>query len=205
MSERLRTKLLRACQTVRLFDIDLRMKRLTTLLGLSAPLLLLFVFAGQTQAQLSLSAGQSYTLTFSSLDHHPGDSNPFYNIGLGLYFDSQDEFDPSDRFQLKFYEQVGQSPVLTEDSKYFYHGSSIDSWGYANPNVPHLWDDLAGAVELDVLSGSVILTSVVPEKLVSGSDYFTSFAVVPEPASLGLVCFGLVALGLFGHRRIVRQ
>jgi len=77
-----------------------------------------------------------------------------------------------------------------EDTSFFYLPSPTTSLGYGNPNHPDLWLDLDGAVEIEMISGSVILTAVAPQKAVPGAVYWTKFDVVPEPSAMALLVLG---------------
>jgi uncharacterized protein YjbI with pentapeptide repeats len=69
---------------------------------------------------------------------------------------------------------------------------------------------ISGGGRTEVLTGSLSVTSIVQDSLIIGgmssgvSSANTSASVVPEPGTIWLLAFALIAWGMFGRRRLTR-
>jgi hypothetical protein len=159
-------------------------------------------FAGVSRAQLTLSAGESYTYQFDTLPFFgegyrgappPGNGYATFNSTAG----SQD---PGDAFRVDIFENsTSETPLATANG-----GSTVTADATGG------WQDLQGFARVTVTSGTLTFDTLTlgvfrPTPGIPGEfDLYNSVVQVPEPG--GIALWSCVLLGvIYSLRQIKRQ
>ena len=154
-------------------------------------------------AGLILNAGQSFELEFSSISSTaPFSDDPFgyagFNVGTGII-----ESDFSVLFSV--FEDNTSQPALQSGT---FDGTTIPpamitGGGYLTSVALAPWQDLQGIFKVEVISGTIELSSFDASTVIGGQYYEQSYAV-PEPNSVALLFTGVGVLYL-RRKRISNQ
>ena len=149
----------------------------------------LFLSCGGVSAEgLRLSTGQSFTYQFSSLPILQG--APVSPTGAFRFSLGDDILDPGEVVRTRMFEGNTSGRVIREDQ----WGDLLDPWpnpvGMLISGAEGAWQDLHGAVQVTMLSGSIGLSTLRLD-VIDSSYHYQQVVVIPEPSALTL--FGLFA------------
>jgi hypothetical protein len=153
---------------------------------------------GAAQAQLTLSAGESYTYSFDSLPYF-GDVNGAYpptGINFATFSTVAGSQDPGDAYLLEIFENsTSETPLAMNTGA-----------GTVTAQATGGWHDLQGFARVTVTSGTLTFDNLQvgvyrPTGAPSEYEFYNSGVVqVPEPSTLAL--WGCALAGMFiGLRR----
>ena len=158
-------------------------------------------FGGVAHAQLTLSAGESYTYQFDTLPFFGEGYQGFPPPGEGFatFNSTAGSQDPGDAFRVEIFENsTSEAPLATANG-----GSTVtaDSTGG--------WQDLQGFARVTVTSGTLTFDTLTlgvyrPTAGIPGEfDFYNSVVQVPEPGAVALWSTALAGL-IFALRRFKR-
>jgi len=164
--------------------------------------LFIVAFTGISRAQLTLSAGESYTYGFDTLPFFgegyrgyppPGEGFATFNSTVGSR-------DPGDAFRVEIFENAtSETPLATANGANTVTADAIGGW-----------QDLQGFARVTVTSGTLTFDTLTlgvfhPTPGIPGEfDFYNTVVQVPEPGEIAL--WSCVALGvLYSLRQIKRQ
>ena len=167
---------------------------------LLALLMVTSALSAKAQGTIHLTAGQSYTYSFSTV--------PYLGIGVDAnygfatwYFANGNSYAPGTQALLEMFEtSVTDAPVRSRLTSFFFDanhgGNGVGGQG--------LWQDVQGVMRLSVISGAVDLSGMKVEVLGGPFDPFghhVQVLSVPEPSSTLLFGLGMLALYSFSKWR----
>jgi hypothetical protein len=159
-------------------------------------------FGGVSRAQLTLSAGESYTYGFDSLpffgEGYRGAPPP--GEGFARFSSTSDSQDPGDAFRVDIFENsTSETPLAT-----------ANGGGTVTADATGGWQDLQGFARVTVTSGTLTFDTLTlgvyrPTPGIPGEfDFYNTVVQVPEPGAIALWSCVLVGV-LYSLRQIKRQ
>ena len=156
--------------------------------------------SAQAQGSIHLTAGQSYTYSFSTVPYLGIGTDANYGFAT-WYFANGSSYAPGTQALLEMFEtSVTDAPVRSRLTSFFFD-SSLGGNGVGGSG---LWQDVQGVMRLTVVSGAVDLSGMKVEVLGGPFDPFghhVQLVSVPEPSSLLLFGLGMLALYSFSKWR----
>jgi hypothetical protein len=149
---------------------------------------LLLFSADPGDCSIILSAGDSYSLEFTSLDYFGPYTGPDYNYAaIGLAPASQ----VSTQFIFSLYENSINEPYITSWTESVILEFGLHGFYFSNGSMKIPWQDMQGIFYIEMLSGAMALDSLYAAAIIDGDVYHHVFRPVPIPGSLVLLMSGL--------------